>query len=50
MPFYNAIILTTLTLDKTGRVVLPEPVRGELQLVPDGSLELESSEEHASGP
>jgi AbrB family looped-hinge helix DNA binding protein len=38
-------MLTRLTLDKAGRVVLPKPVRDELQLGPGDSLELESSEE-----
>ncbi len=32
-------------MDKAGRVVLPKPVRDELQLSPGDSLELESSEE-----
>jgi AbrB family looped-hinge helix DNA binding protein len=36
---------TTLTLDKAGRVVLPKPVRDELQLRAGDSLELESSED-----
>jgi AbrB family looped-hinge helix DNA binding protein len=36
---------TTITIDKAGRVVLPKPVRDELQLNPGDSLELESSEE-----
>src|SRR5438093_12835447 len=40
-----ALMITTLTLDKTGRLVLPKPVRDELQLRPGDSLELESSEE-----
>src|SRR5256885_3615883 len=40
-----AFVVTTLTLDKTGRLVLPKPVRDELQLRPGDSLELESSEE-----
>src|SRR2546425_12680271 len=34
---------TTLTLDKAGRVVLPKPVRDEMQLRPGDTLELESS-------
>lgn len=38
-------MVTTLTLDKAGRVVLPKPVRDELQLGPGDSLELESSDE-----
>lgn len=33
-----------LTLDKAGRVVLPKPMRDELQLGPGDSLEIESSE------
>ena len=36
---------TTLTLDKAGRVVLPKPVRDEMQLRAGVSLELESSED-----
>jgi|SRR5580704_5561992 AbrB family looped-hinge helix DNA binding protein len=43
--WYNGIMLTTLTVDKAGRVVLPKPVREELQLAPGDSLELESSED-----
>lgn len=38
-------MVTTLTLDKAGRVVLPKPVRDELQIGPGDSLELESSED-----
>jgi AbrB family looped-hinge helix DNA binding protein len=34
-----------LTLDKTGRIVLPKPVRDEMELVAGDTLELESSEE-----
>jgi len=34
-----------LTLDKAGRIVLPKPLRDELQLAPGDSLELESSGE-----
>src|SRR5208283_5273606 len=36
---------TTLTIDKAGRLVLPKPVREELQLSAGDSLELESSED-----
>ena len=35
----------TLTVDKAGRIVLPKPVRDELQLSAGDSLELEISEE-----
>lgn len=45
---YHCIITpmtTTLTLDKAGRVVLPKPVRDEMQLRAGDSLELESSED-----
>ncbi len=45
MPFYNATMTSRLTVDKAGRVVLPKPVRDELQLHPGDSLELESSEQ-----
>ena len=34
---------TTLTVDKAGRVVLPKPLRDELQLSAGDSLALESS-------
>jgi AbrB family looped-hinge helix DNA binding protein len=43
--WYNGIMNTTLTLDKAGRIVLPKPVRDELQLSPGDALEVESSEE-----
>ena len=33
---------TTLTIDKAGRVVIPKPLRNELQLAAGDSLELES--------
>jgi len=45
MEWYNAIMNTTLTVDKAGRVVLPKPVRDEMQLRAGDSLELESSED-----
>jgi AbrB family looped-hinge helix DNA binding protein len=38
-------MVTTLTIDKAGRIVLPKPVRDELQLSPGDSLEVDSSEE-----
>ena len=38
-------MITTLTIDKAGRVVLPKPVRDALQISPGDSLELESSED-----
>jgi len=43
--WYNAMMVTTLTIDKAGRIVLPKPVRDELQLSPGDSLELESSDD-----
>ncbi|HET7442802.1 MAG TPA: AbrB/MazE/SpoVT family DNA-binding domain-containing protein [Terriglobales bacterium] len=45
MAWYNAIMVARLTIDKAGRVVLPKPVRDELQLAPGDSLELESSDQ-----
>lgn len=36
---------TTVTIDKAGRIVLPKPVRDELQLSPGDSLEVDSTEE-----
>jgi AbrB family looped-hinge helix DNA binding protein len=38
-------MITKLRLDKAGRVVLPKPVRDDLQVGPGDSLELESSQE-----
>ena len=38
-------MVTTLKIDKAGRLVLPKPVRDEMQLEPGDSLELESSED-----
>lgn len=35
----------TVTVDKAGRLVLPKPVRDELQLCPGDALELQSSED-----
>jgi AbrB family looped-hinge helix DNA binding protein len=35
----------TVDIDKAGRIVLPKPVRDELQLEPGASLEIESSGE-----
>ncbi len=34
-----------LTVDKAGRIVLPKPVRDEMELAPGDTLELESSED-----
>ena len=39
------VSMTTLTLDKAGRVVLPKLVRDEMQLRAGDSLELEHSED-----
>jgi AbrB family looped-hinge helix DNA binding protein len=35
-------MVSRLTLDKAGRVVLPKPLRDELQLAPGDALEVES--------
>jgi AbrB family looped-hinge helix DNA binding protein len=36
----------TISIDRSGRLVLPKPVREQLQLEPGVSLELESFEDH----
>jgi len=36
----------TLSIDRAGRLVLPKPVREQLQLEPGESLEMESFEDH----
>jgi len=38
-------VTTKITLDKAGRVVLPKPLRDQLQLGPGDSLQLESEGE-----
>jgi AbrB family looped-hinge helix DNA binding protein len=37
---------TTLSIDRAGRLVLPKPVREQLQLEPGAPLELESFDDH----
>jgi AbrB family looped-hinge helix DNA binding protein len=44
-PTYNAIMAIWLTMDKSGRVVIPKAVRDELGLEPGDSLEMESAGE-----
>ena len=39
-------MVTKLTLDKAGRVVLPKPLRDRLQLAPGDTLHLESEGEN----
>ena len=36
---------TKLTIDKAGRIVLPKPVRDQLQLLPGDALQLDSNGE-----
>jgi len=43
MPLYNANMTAKLTLDKSGRIILPKPLREELQLTPGDTLEAEVS-------
>jgi AbrB family looped-hinge helix DNA binding protein len=47
LPCYNTIMSTkhTVGIDKAGRIVLPKPLRDELQLEPGVTLEIESSGE-----
>jgi AbrB family looped-hinge helix DNA binding protein len=40
-----AFMTIKLTIDKAGRIVLPKPVRDELQLSPGDALQLDSSGE-----
>jgi AbrB family looped-hinge helix DNA binding protein len=42
MPEYYGKMLTKLTIDKLGRIVLPKPVREKLQLSAGDELEMES--------
>jgi AbrB family looped-hinge helix DNA binding protein len=42
----NTIMNATLSIDRAGRLVLPKPVREQLQLEPGELLELESFEDH----
>jgi AbrB family looped-hinge helix DNA binding protein len=44
-PFENGIMTARLTLDAAGRVVLPKPLRDELNLAAGDTLELESAGE-----
>ena len=37
--------MTPLTLDKSGRILLPKPLRDELNLAPGDTLEVETSGE-----
>jgi AbrB family looped-hinge helix DNA binding protein len=45
MAWYNTIMNTTVNMDKAGRIVLPKPVRDELQLSPGDELEMELSDD-----
>ena len=38
-------MMTQLTIDKAGRIVLPKPIRDELELAPGDVLEVESTSE-----
>ena len=42
---YNGNMTVRLTLDKTGRIVLPKPLRQQLELAPGDTLEAETSGE-----
>jgi AbrB family looped-hinge helix DNA binding protein len=39
-----AHMATTLTVDKAGRIILPKPLRDQLQLAPGDSLELKHTD------
>jgi len=38
-----AFVTRKLTIDKAGRIVLPKPLRDELQLAPGDALQMDSS-------
>ena len=40
-PWYYAIMTTQLTIDSAGRIVLPKPIRKELDIGPGDLLEME---------
>src|SRR6187551_3844883 len=42
LPFYNSNMNLRLTIDSAGRVVIPKPLREELDLAPGDTLELET--------
>jgi AbrB family looped-hinge helix DNA binding protein len=42
-PVYYVIMTTRLTIDRAGRVVIPKPLREELDLAPGDTLELETA-------
>jgi AbrB family looped-hinge helix DNA binding protein len=44
MHWQNTIVMTAVTIDKAGRIVLPKSIREELQLSPGDALEVDSSE------
>src|ERR1039457_3663758 len=44
-PYYYTKMNTRLVMDKAGRVVIPKPLRKQLQLEPGDALELESGGE-----
>src|ERR1022692_1084468 len=44
-PYYYTKMNSRLVMDKAGRVVIPKPLRQELQLEPGDALELESGGE-----
>jgi AbrB family looped-hinge helix DNA binding protein len=46
MVWYNTIMNATLSIDRAGRLVLPKPVRQQLQIEPGESLEMESFDDH----
>jgi len=45
MSWHNGNMNARITLDKAGRIVLPKPLRNELQLEPGDALEVECSGE-----
>lgn len=46
MEWYYTIMNAILNVDRAGRLVLPKPIREQLQLEPGEPLELESFDDH----
>jgi AbrB family looped-hinge helix DNA binding protein len=48
LPFHSDKVGTTITIDKTGRVVIPKEIREELRLEPGDQLAVETDSERVT--